>query len=425
MKKFLVLFLVAAFALVSGLFAPKSAEAVPAFARQTGLECFACHYQHFPNLNAFGRSFKLGGYTQSAQDLIKGDGLSLPPNLNAAFIMKYRFQQETAKGGNPTVPTGAQRGEWNIHDEAAAWFAGRLGEDFGMAVEFPGPLVSSKLIYSHDFGGIQGGLSVYGTDAAGPGWGMELWNTCGVANIKGWEVAGYTCAQRAMGNGTAATGLSGFVGSSLFFANLGLYAPVSTNNGGTVTGAGNISAADAGFNLAMYYRLAVTPSIGGMDLMVGLQGTTGKTKATGGLGAGELEVTSDTMAVDAQLQADVGGMPLQVVFAYQANGKDNSKVVTTANGADITGVAGMLNGARDANAMSIGAELGLSKAWGLKVAYLTQTQKGATDVSANYLSLGAYINVLQNININPEYVIGSGDGRDIDSKLMIMAMFGF
>jgi lactam utilization protein B len=38
------------------------AEAVPAFARQTGLACVACHVS-FPELTPFGRFFKLTGYT--------------------------------------------------------------------------------------------------------------------------------------------------------------------------------------------------------------------------------------------------------------------------------------------------------------------------------------------------------------------------
>ena len=44
------------------LWAPK-AQAIPAFARQTGMPCSGCHYQHFPVLNAFGRAFKEGGFT--------------------------------------------------------------------------------------------------------------------------------------------------------------------------------------------------------------------------------------------------------------------------------------------------------------------------------------------------------------------------
>ena len=39
------------------------AHAVPSFARQTGMNCVACHVGSFgPQLTAFGRSFKLNGY---------------------------------------------------------------------------------------------------------------------------------------------------------------------------------------------------------------------------------------------------------------------------------------------------------------------------------------------------------------------------
>ena len=41
---------------------PDIAKAVPSYARQTGMSCTACHYS-FPELNAFGRQFKMNGYT--------------------------------------------------------------------------------------------------------------------------------------------------------------------------------------------------------------------------------------------------------------------------------------------------------------------------------------------------------------------------
>ena len=41
-----------------------AAEAVPSFARQTGLACEACHTV-FPQLTPFGRIFKASGYTIS------------------------------------------------------------------------------------------------------------------------------------------------------------------------------------------------------------------------------------------------------------------------------------------------------------------------------------------------------------------------
>src|SRR5579863_10211074 len=48
------------------------AQAVPSFARQTGQPCAACHTA-FPELTAFGRRFKLNGYT------LEGGDAKLPP----------------------------------------------------------------------------------------------------------------------------------------------------------------------------------------------------------------------------------------------------------------------------------------------------------------------------------------------------------
>src|SRR5215472_18657395 len=45
------------------------ARAVPSFARQTGMACDACHSAGFyPELNNFGRMFKLNGYVWSAHE---------------------------------------------------------------------------------------------------------------------------------------------------------------------------------------------------------------------------------------------------------------------------------------------------------------------------------------------------------------------
>src|SRR3990170_3633852 len=70
------------------------AGAVPAFARQTGMACNSCHFQHFPLLNEFGREFKSGGYTTiGGQSLIEGDFLSMPSVLNASLVTKLRYQK--------------------------------------------------------------------------------------------------------------------------------------------------------------------------------------------------------------------------------------------------------------------------------------------------------------------------------------------
>src|SRR5580700_4660151 len=45
-----------------GLLAPQQSQALPSYARQTGLGCGVCHTE-FPQLAPFGRRFKIGGYT--------------------------------------------------------------------------------------------------------------------------------------------------------------------------------------------------------------------------------------------------------------------------------------------------------------------------------------------------------------------------
>jgi len=48
---------------------PSTSFAVPSFARQTGMDCAACHTS-FPELTPFGREFKLNGYTLGERQVV-------------------------------------------------------------------------------------------------------------------------------------------------------------------------------------------------------------------------------------------------------------------------------------------------------------------------------------------------------------------
>src|ERR1700691_6440171 len=63
-----ILFPIACMVVVSG----HSARAVPSYSRQTGLPCSSCHLSP-PELNAFGRKFKLDGYTFATKPTITDD----------------------------------------------------------------------------------------------------------------------------------------------------------------------------------------------------------------------------------------------------------------------------------------------------------------------------------------------------------------
>ncbi|MFZ1539178.1 MAG: hypothetical protein WAT23_17575 [Chromatiaceae bacterium] len=57
------------FATFASLFlVARPASAIPAYARQMGVGCTTCHTA-YPQLNWFGREFKLTGYTESAVDV--------------------------------------------------------------------------------------------------------------------------------------------------------------------------------------------------------------------------------------------------------------------------------------------------------------------------------------------------------------------
>jgi len=54
------------------IFCVQAAYAVPSYSRQTGLPCASCHYAP-PELNAFGRKFKLEGYTFATKPEVSDD----------------------------------------------------------------------------------------------------------------------------------------------------------------------------------------------------------------------------------------------------------------------------------------------------------------------------------------------------------------
>ncbi len=78
--------------------APRDAEALPSFARQTGQSCGTCHTD-FPALTPYGRAFKLGGYTAG------GGGFRLTP-------FKSRTSDDAHASANPDDKTDQPKDKW-------------------------------------------------------------------------------------------------------------------------------------------------------------------------------------------------------------------------------------------------------------------------------------------------------------------------
>lgn len=84
---------------------PGKTWAIPSFARQTNMSCSSCHTM-FPELNAFGRLFKLNGYTLTGiatiQSTDKNDNLTLNllkiPQVSSMIQASYTYKSKKQPG---------------------------------------------------------------------------------------------------------------------------------------------------------------------------------------------------------------------------------------------------------------------------------------------------------------------------------------
>lgn len=97
-------------------FMPRIAEAVPSYARQTGLQCTACH-EGYLILNNYGRQFKLSGFTSSSDD-----ATDLPPL--AAYLQPSFTQTQKGQPGG-AAPHFAGNSNFAL-TQASLFYAGRL-----------------------------------------------------------------------------------------------------------------------------------------------------------------------------------------------------------------------------------------------------------------------------------------------------------
>lgn len=110
-----------------------TAHAVPAFARQTGQECAACHVGSFgPQLTSYGRNFKLNGY-------VWGPNKS---GANGLSGMAFGGYEHTSKKFNQVADGGASgpitrfRDNDNVTvDQASLFYGGRLLDTVGLLAQ--------------------------------------------------------------------------------------------------------------------------------------------------------------------------------------------------------------------------------------------------------------------------------------------------
>lgn len=101
---------------------PEHAQAVPSYARQTGFPCSQCHTLSFgPALTAYGREFKLNGYTFGAGQ----------EPLPLALMLQGGFSRSQTAQPSPPAPHFANNDNLSI-DQVSLFLATRLSDHVGM-----------------------------------------------------------------------------------------------------------------------------------------------------------------------------------------------------------------------------------------------------------------------------------------------------
>ena len=277
------------------------AEALPAYARQTGQPCAACHTA-FPELTPFGRRFKIGGYT------LQGGDWNGPP-LSAFFMAGFTH---TNSPQDAPPASGLHTNDNLVWQQVSGFIAGRLYGNLGSFIQITGDPVGgtaavdgSDLRYADTFK-LFGQDTIWGIDVNNAPTVEDPWNTTpswSWPQISSTIAPAFGPSSTRIEDGYTAT--VGGVGPYIFWNDM-LYAAVIAYKGFSVPAlqamnVGN-STTDAVTNVAPYWRVALEPHWGSHYLMVGTFGMYGQIAPGRQYGIGTDNFLD--VGVDAQYQYD-------------------------------------------------------------------------------------------------------------------------
>jgi hypothetical protein len=389
------------------------AQAVPAFARQTGMACVSCHAQNFPALNPFGRSFRAQGYTmRGAAPLVEGEGLSIPADLKASLITKLRYQVDGS--------VDDRRGEIQWPDEAALLIGGRASESIGFLLEAGlGPqggetdLASGETETDGNFLSFKTHFNttdnlavvLYGTDGLGPGYGMELMNTGLQRSQRPIENRkGFSAGQRLGTASGEATGLAFVYHNRNLMLNYSHWTPTWGNVNANILG-----------GLAHYLRLNYFTNAGSWDVGFGANWMDGTVKTgadeEGAPGSDYEETHVASSGVDFQALGELGSMPVEFYLSYgmAPSGSASSPEYYNTSISD------------DKTAYGVLGKLGVIPDASVYLAY-GSSDDGSDEI--NDTTIGVQYMLAQNAKLELYNVSNSGDD-DAQDYTMLMLFAGF
>lgn len=417
-------FLVLSFGLLMTV--AESLQALPAFARQTGLECMVCHTQNQTKLGGFGRQFALSGYTMSSesgsQSLIEGEeiGLGIPMILNMSLMLKARVRkgEDVINGKGVVLETSdgdsldANRGMYEMFKTSTLNVAGRVSENIGTIIEFrekeSKAIFGGKVTAAYEIDDGYAGVTIFSTNNYGPFTGMEAYNTGLYKPLRQFENHKLTNATQAsdLASGKA-TGVQAYYGGNNIFLTVGAYVPMHNSDG-----------IDIGGDMIPFARLAYEQPIGDVTLIVGAYAIDGTSKASntsyypslsGKIPQQLVGVKKEAYGFDLQLEGTLMDMSIlltgSAVLKHKTTLSDASLMVSIPD--DIYGEPE--DG--DMEAYSVDFAIHPWPTFGIKMAYLTVDDKGdhfyepdKVDVKdKDAYTLGFDYSFRQNVMLTMEY----------------------
>ena len=345
--------------IIAGIASITDVSALPLFARQTGMVCSACHFQHFPMLTGFGRAFKSAGYTMiNTQGKVEGERLSIPSSLNMSALTTAGYEK-TNQASSKTVLNTTGDGAFYVPGnggELDLFIGGRVSANTGFLAEIgtggsvSGTTVSGRrssaklpVLFEVDPSlfklaeGTRLGFMPFSTDDEGASYGFELLNT-GANSVQQMSAtpglndahSAALSAQQYIGTAGAATGVALVANNPVGFINLTKYDQTGISNGAlAVLG-------------STYLRVAGMFDLAGWDTGVGIQSWSGSSVSPTGTPAyvsttgyavctspGSCptvfyptvpatygEVASKATAIDGQMQGTLGTFPVGFYLSY-------------------------------------------------------------------------------------------------------------
>ena len=313
---------------LAGLVMSVPAQAVPSFARQTGLACSSCHTV-FPELTSFGRNFKLHGYTLTGIKTIKAASTRADSALRLNSIPPLSAMLQVSFTHVKNTPSGTQNEDVQFPQEFSLFYAGAISEHAGSFaqltyeqatgsfgwdntdIRYAKELPDSNLVYGLT---LNNSPTVQDLWNSTPTWGYP-WSEPGDAAPAGPSVQPFIGSEDFVALNSGGLGLYGMWNNSLY-AELTLYRSAHVG-----TAAPNGTSVQTITKVAPYWRLAWQHAMdNGDSLMVGTYGMWAKFHPNGVNGPDDRYI--DT-AVDTQYEhAFSSGDTLSVHASYTHEDQD-------------------------------------------------------------------------------------------------------